>query len=51
MAQARAEPSAEVEPQPGEDPLAGSQGLEGSFTKGLISKYPSSSEIFVPVIP
>ena len=46
LAKSGTEPLAEVKPQPGLEPPAGSRRheLEGSFTKGLVSKDASTSE-------
>ena len=49
LAKSGTEPPAGVEPQPGTELPAGSQRQEGSFTKGLTSKYSSSFEIFIHV--
>ena len=49
LAQSGTEPQAGVKPQPGAEPPTDSQRHEGSFAKGLVQKYSSSSEIFIHV--
>ena len=49
LAQSGTEPQAGVKPQPGAEPPTDSQRHEGSFAKGLVRKYSSSSEIFIHV--